>query len=396
MTAALKWLAGRVLRLIPEGLRGRILPGQYGYSTADIPPAIEPPSTPVRLFIAPVNYAGQAQAWGRAAAEYLPGVGAVNLAFRTSNDFAHDADAVVPVGVWAASTRWQSQLRRTVLDGFTHAIVEAQRWPFGAPLDETVESQVRDMQRAGLAVAMLCHGSDIRLPSRHAALNAESPFAGASDSATAALERIARESRRLLDRLGLPVFVSTAGLLVDVPYAQWMPVVIDVGLWRDDRPALQTSRPVVVHAPSSGALKGSDLVDPVARALHEEGLIEYRRISGVPHAQMREVYGAADIVLDQFRLGDYGVAACEAMAAGRVVVGHVTEPVRASGRDAAGIDLPIIEATGASLEGVLRDIVANPDAAAAAAHGGPAYARELHDGRRASTVLRPFLLPHEG
>lgn len=391
MTAALKWMAGRLLRLLPEALRGRVLPGRYGYSVADIPPPIEPPATPVRLFIAPVNYAGQAREWGRAAAENLPGVGAVNLAFRTPDDFTHASDAVVPVGVWAASRRWQRALRRTVLGGFTHAIVEAQRWPFGAPLDESVHGQVRAMQRAGLHVAMLCHGSDIRLPSRHAALNPDSPFAGALAS-TADLERTALESRRLLDRLGLPVFVSTADLLIDAPEAAWLPVVIDVEAWRAEAPPLQRPRPVVVHAPSKGAIKGSELVDPVAQALHDEGLIEYRRIQGVPHEQMREVYGSADIVLDQFRIGDYGVAACETMAAGRLVVGHVNEGVRRAVLDATGSPLPIVEATGATLEAVLRGIVADRAASALTAAAGAEFVRVLHDGRRSAEVLRPFLL----
>ena len=391
MTAALKWMAGRLLRLLPEALRGRLLPGRYGYAVAEIPPPIEPPSTPVRLFIAPVNYAGQAREWGRAAAENLPGVGAVNLAFRTPDDFTHASDAVVPVGVWAASRRWQRALRRTVLGGFTHAIVEAQRWPFGAPLDESVHGQVRAMQRAGLRVAMLCHGSDIRLPSRHAALNPDSPFAGAL-ATTADLERTALESRRLLDRLGLSVFVSTADLLIDAPEAAWLPVVIDVEAWRSDVAPLQSARPVVVHAPSKGAIKGSELVDPIAQALHDEGLIEYRRIQGVPHEQMREVYRSADIVLDQFRIGDYGVAACEAMAAGRLVVGHVNERVRRTALDAAGTALPIVEATGATLEAVLRGIVADRAAAAVTAAAGAEYVRVLHDGRRSAEVLRPFLL----
>ncbi|MBX9472724.1 hypothetical protein [Microcella sp.] len=391
MTAALKWMAGRLLRLLPEALRGRVLPGRYDYRVADIPPPIEPPSTPVRLFIAPVNYAGQAHEWGRAAAQNLPGVGAVNLAFRTPDDFTHASDAVVPVGVWAASSRWQRELRRTVLGGFTHAIVEAQRWPFGAPLDESVHGQVQSMLRAGLRVAMLCHGSDIRLPSRHAALNPDSPFAGAL-ATTPDLERTARESRRLLDRLGLPVFVSTADLLIDAPEATWLPVVIDVEAWRVEARVMQAERPVVVHAPSKGAIKGSDLVDPVAQRLHDEGLIEYRRIEGVPHAQMREVYRGADIVLDQFRIGDYGVAACEGMAAGRLVVGHVNPGVRRAALEASGIELPIVDATGATLEAVLRGIVADRDRAAAVAATGAEFVRVLHDGRRSADVLRPFLL----
>lgn len=391
MTTVVKWMAGRLLRLLPESLRGRLLPGRYGFAPTDVPPPISAPTTPIRLFIAPVNYAGQAHEWGRAAAAHLPGVGAVNLAFRTPDDFTHDSDASVPVGVWAASTRWQREVRQVVLGGFTHAIVESLRWPFGAPLDESVAGQVREMQRAGLRVAMLCHGSDIRLPSRHAPLNADSPFSGALSS-TATLERGARESRRLLDRLGLPVFVSTADLLIDAPEAQWLPVVIDVETWRHDEQPLQSPRPIVAHAPSKGAMKGSDLVDPIAQRLHDEGLIEYRRIAGVSHDRMRDVYRSADVVLDQFRIGDYGVAACEAMGAGRVVIGHVNEGARQVASAAAGAPLPIVEATAATLEAVIRRVVADREWATEAAAAGPAYVRSLHDGRRSAEVLRPFLL----
>lgn len=393
MTAVLKRIAGHMLRLLPERVRGRVLPERFRYRVEDVPLAVEPPPTPVRLFIAPVNYAGQAREWGRAAARHLPGVGAVNLAVRMPDDFAHAADAVVPVGVWAASRRWHRDTRSSVLSGFTHAIVEAQRWPFGSPLVETVETQVHDMQRSGLSVAMLCHGSDIRLPSRHAELNSASPFAGAMGSATAVLERGALSSRRLLDRLGLPVFVSTPDLLVDVPYATWLPLVVDVDTWLTDVAPLGVQRPIVVHAPSRSTIKGSELVDPIAQALHDEGLIEYRRVSGIPHDGMRAVYRAADIVLDQFRLGDYGVAACEAMAAGRVVVGHVNESVRSRVRETTNAELPIIEATGASLESVLRRIVAERSRAISVARAGPSFVRELHDGRRSAEILRPFLIP---
>ena len=70
-------------------------------------------------------------------------------------------------------------------------------------------------------------------------------------------------------------------------------------------------------------------------------MIEYRQIVGVPHAEMPEFYAGADIVLDQFTLGSYGVAACEAMASGRLVMGHVDEPARAEVRDRTGLDLPV-------------------------------------------------------
>ena len=49
-------------------------------------------------------------------------------------------------------------------------------------------------------------------------------------------------------------------------------------------------------------------------------------MQGVPHTELVEMVKSADIVVDQLLLGSYGVFACEAMAAGRVTVGHIADP----------------------------------------------------------------------
>ena len=155
---------------------------------------------------------------------------------------------------------------------------------------------------------------------------------------------------------------------------------------------MQRRVPLAVHAPSNERIKGSDLIDPVLQQLADRGLIEYRRIRGVQPEQMPAVYREADIVLDQFRIGSYGVAACEAMAAGRVVLGHVTPAVRQTILDLAGMPLPIVEATPSSLEDVMLGLLDDRSRSIAAGAAGPAFVREIHDGRRSATALSEFLL----
>ena len=388
---AAKWIAGRILRLLPEAVRGSILPGGFHYSVDDIPPATVAPATAVRLYVAPVNYAGQGWQWARAAERHLEGVGAVNTVCRIGADFRHPADVEVPLGVYAASTRWQRAEFAAVSAGFSHVIVEAEKPPFGAVLDETTRGQVQRLREAGVAVAMLCHGSDIRLPSRHVADNANSVFADALADTAPVLEKVAADNRRLLDDLGAPVFVSTPDLLRDVPYATWLPVVVESALWASGTVPLERSRPIVAHAPSRAAMKGSELIDPVLAALDAEGLIEYRRIVKVPYGDMPEIYRGADIVLDQFRLGDYGVAACEAMAAGRVVIAHVNERTRAAVLEASGLSLPIVQSTTDEIEGVIRAIVADREHYRQVAQQGPHFVAAVHNGRRSAEVLGTFL-----
>ena len=148
---------------------------------------------------------------------------------------------------------------------------------------------------------------------------------------------------------------------------------------------------MVVHAPSNAGLKGSELIADVMRRLHDEGLVEYREVRGVPASDMPALYGDADIVLDQFALGIYGVATCEALAAGRLVISHVGEQTREHVRRATGLDLPVVETRASGLEQLLREVVATPDRFRAIAAGGPGFVREVHDGRRAAAVLADFL-----
>jgi glycosyltransferase involved in cell wall biosynthesis len=115
--------------------------------------------------------------------------------------------------------------------------------------------------------------------------------------------------------------------------------------------------------------------------------VRYERHEGVAADAMPELYRRADIVLDQFSLGSYGVAACEALAAGRIVIGHVREDVREHVLGAGDGALPIVQSRAEDLDRVVRDLLADPARARAAAAEGPRFVRAVHDGRRSAAVL---------
>jgi hypothetical protein len=134
----------------------------------------------------------------------------------------------------------------------------------------------------------------------------------------------------------------------------------------------------------------------VLRALEREGRVVYRQATGLDRDGMLALYRDSDVVIDQLRLGIYGVAACEAMAAGRVVVSHVSHQSRREARKAAGQDLPVVEATADTLRDVLLDVVGDRDRARAVAARGPEFVRVLHDGRASSRALGGFLSSRGG
>ena len=101
---------------------------------------------------------------------------------------------------------------------------------------------------------------------------------------------------------------------------------------------------------------------------------------------MPAAFAGADVLLDQFRAGSYGVAACEAMAAGCIVVGQVSAQTRDVVRERTGLVLPIVEASPDTLEHILRELAGRDDLDTPRA-ASVAFVREVHDGRASARAL---------
>lgn len=351
----------------------------------ELPPFPDLPDTPVRLGIGPANFAGQGWEWKRAVEAHLDGVSAEVFAVQGSG-LNFPADRPID-GRWYRVRAWQDRQEQRVLHEYTHLLAEAVRPVLGLKYGDTLGAELAVLAAAPVRVAVLLHGSEIRRPDRHAERHPHSPFHDRDWELGRVLQDQSERLGRIVAAFDGPTFVSTPDLLDDVPGGTWLPVVVDPRLWHSDRPVLERDRPVVVHVPSSAKLKGSELVDPVAQRLADEGVIDYRRLSGLRPEEMPAVVADADIVLDQFALGSYGVAAVQAMAAGRLTVGHVADHVRAR----IPVDLPIVDATPDTLREVLLGLLADRAVARAVAAAGQRYAHEQHDGRRSAAVLSGFL-----
>lgn len=338
---------------------------------------------PLRVLIAPVNYSGQATAWARALEHADAAISARSMAVDVPGGFSFESDLVVPVGTYHNDADWQ-QRQLDAAKGATHVLIEAEEPPFGRLLGRSVRAQAHALLLAGVNVAYLAHGTDVRLPSRHRAGSEWSHYSDASIYAPRA-ETLARRNIDLLTESGRPVFISTPDLLLDLPEAIWCPVVVDPRRWQSTH-GPRTGPLRVAHAPSVGPVKGTALLLPVLETLAEEGIISLELVSGVSWAEMPAVFARSDVVIDQVRVGSYGVAACEAMAAGCVVVGRVTEQVRGTVRELTGRALPIVDADPRTLDSVLRELAAATDLTALQ-HDGVEFVQEVHDGRLSAAIL---------
>lgn len=373
-----------------RGFLGRLADrARFGAPPSGQPTLPKMSDAETRLVIGPANEAGQGWLWAVAVRENLTATDSLAVRGIGGSSFNPRVDYTVPLRAYMRSTVWQEAFE-DLLSQQSHII-----WESGLPLlgrrYRDTGSEIEALTKRGLRGALIFHGSDIRPPAGHARTHPLSPFRQRKGE-VGWLADASERNARLIETTGLPVFVSTPDLLEWVPGAEWCPVVIDVDRWAQvGRSTSPNPRPVVAHAPSHPWLKGTDLLEPVLMRLDAEGVIEYRRLESVAHDSMPEFYGSADVMVDQFRMGIYGVAACEAMAAGTLVMSHVSEKTRRLVSDLTGKDLPIVEVNTETLESLLREFARDRSAFSDCLEAGVDFVREVHDGRRSAAALKGFL-----
>lgn len=83
----------------------------------------------------------------------------------------------------------------------------------------------------------------------------------------------------------------------------------------------------IVHAPTNRVAKGSDIIIHTIQKLQKTfpDKIELCLIEGVPYTKAIKMYRAADIIIDQIRIGWYGAFAVEAMKMGIPVIAYINK-----------------------------------------------------------------------
>jgi hypothetical protein len=341
------------------------------------------------LAIGPANSAGQADAWCRAVQNHL---GVTSWSFvrapLSGGKFPFPTDRTIPAPAFHNPLLSHLRLRR-FFRGATHVLLDGYRAVFALPRRGNAGAQARWLAEHGWTAGLVAHGTEIRDVDAHLDRNPHSLYRAADDEWRRTFREIARRNRASARASGVPLFVSTPDLLHELPDAVWLPVCVDERVWRTDGAPFGSGLPTVLHVPSRRLppIKGTQYIDPVCRELERLRLIRYLAPEHVAHDQMPELVRQADIVVDQLMAASYGVAAVEAMAAGRVVVGHVGAQTRSMMVD----EPPIVDATPETLAETLTALVEAPGAALETAARGPGFVSRWHSGAEAADRLRPFL-----
>ncbi|WOX24394.1 glycosyltransferase [Streptomyces solicathayae] len=343
-------------------------------------------NTKVKLGLGPANYAGQGAAYAQAITRLNPDVSVEVVMNKRPESFDYPAD------VYVDATRLreldvQFQQVERVVGRYTHLLVDAFMPVFGYLNGSSVRGDLDALKQAKVKVGLLAHGSDIRHPGDHMRRHTWSLFHDAPEGIAEKLQAKAELNKKIADEAGLPLFVTTPDLLDDLPTAKWAPLVVDVKSWASEHPVMERERPVVLHAPSKRWTKGTDRIMPLLTELHDAGVIEFKLAEGIPWAEMRELVQSSDLVLDQFTTGSYGTFAVEAMAAGRPVVGYISDEVKAVTEGA----LPIVSATPENLREVLQSLLDDREGTARIGRDSVEFAHTYHDGTWTAQVLSGFL-----
>lgn len=134
-------------------------------------------------------------------------------------------------------------------------------------------------------------------------------------------------------------------------------------------------RPLVVHAPTSPQIKGTEHVQAAVESLKDELDFEFLLIQNTSHEQAMALYRQADIVVDQLLLGSHGLLAAECMAMGKPVICWISDFMQ----EKYPADLPIVSANPNTLKRELKALLLDHERRAHLGTKGRRYVMDRHD-----------------
>jgi len=342
----------------------------------------------VKILHLPVNYGSLLSHTVRGLRQ--SGIEAYGLAFTASPTQSVDGVESVVQQSDALPSRLSSRLRWSIV--FLRRMLSARpdliHWYFG---QNALPGGLDRMLVKALKVPRLVEwqGSDIRIPEVEFADN---PFYKSAYENGYEYQRLEsrEQSLRRQRRFAEAGFASAApvGMMQYVqreifPHTYLVPQRLVVSDYVPVYPAKDETQPLVVHSPSAPFTKGTAAVLRAIEKLKPVRSFRFELVQGVPRHEALARIQRADIFLDQFVLGDRGMAALEAMALGKPVICYI-KPSLVSQYPA---DTPIVNATQDTLADVLDELLGNATLRHTLGEQGRAYIEKYFEPSRTTAEL---------
>lgn len=171
-----------------------------------------------------------------------------------------------------------------------------------------------------------------------------------------------------------------------LPNAKVIPRAMDLSTWHNIGPVSEYE-PLVIHAPSRRSVKGTAVIQQAVARLQSEGYkFRFRLVEGLTNTEVRELLEQADIVVDQLRIGWYGVLSVEAMALGKPVIAYI----RADLESTFSGELPILNANPDNFYHKLKELILDYSMRKDLGMRARAYCELTHDSVKVAEKLIPI------
>lgn len=151
---------------------------------------------------------------------------------------------------------------------------------------------------------------------------------------------------------------------------------------------LRKEKPIVLHAPSRRGVKGTQFVLAAVEQLKNEGLeFDFKLIEGLTNSETLQVIADSDILIDQLRIGWYGVLAVEGLALGRTVISYIRPDLVSSFGEGSA---PIVNANPETIVDTLRECITQYKKRYEAARAGHEWFTRTHG----TQAVVPLLISH--
>ncbi|PYE41061.1 glycosyltransferase [Psychrobacter fozii] len=219
-----------------------------------------------------------------------------------------------------------------------------------------------ELKSAGKLVVMSFRGGEIRLHSKFKEINKfnyvdENPNRIIESNPEEYQKKFIEYCRAVCDQ----IIVSDPEMLTYVPDAKIVPRSINLELFQHKADnfssieAWEEEGPLIVHVPSREGVKGSHYIQKALEELRQEGHnFRFEFITDVAHDEVIEMYSKADIVIDQLRIGWYGVASVEAMALGKCTVAYIRDDIE---HHLTPFKKPIVNANPENIKDVMKELI---------------------------------------
>lgn len=93
-----------------------------------------------------------------------------------------------------------------------------------------------------------------------------------------------------------------------------IPAMVDLSRYSPSEEKNDNGKPLIVHAPTAPAIKGTAYILKAVEALKDHYDFDFVAVQGKSHEEAMDIFKKADLIIDQLHIGTYGLFAVETMA----------------------------------------------------------------------------------